>query len=234
MMPKPLYTIVPYVEGRSYQRAEIVFDPATGECFQAVGSTSQAPGTSLWRWVPFLEKWGTFVVHGGFADCLGEFDQGGNDDLQAKLALASAAENRAQEALQNQIDALRAQGQKLQWNFCRRSCYWYESLPWVGGTVSTLTAECEDELGWVFPSPTPPPAQQGLFYFPEVLSLKTTAPKLTVFVATKNLSINTIAKINTGEEFRLDVGAANDADPGQGAPADYDLATNNKHWTQIV
>jgi len=237
MMPMPTYTIVPYVVGKSYVRADIVFDRTTNECFQTVDTTTDSPTVgSTWRWIPFLDKWATFVVQGAFSDCLTEFDQGGNDDLQAKMALAANAENRAQEALQNQIDQLRAQGQKLQWNFCKRHHYWCETSPWSGGTVSTLTAVCQDELGFVYPTPVPPvpPAAQRLLYFPDVNSLKTITPTLVATVATATLSVGTMAIIRTGFHFRLDAGPADDTDPGQGIPFDYNAGTNNVHWTEVI
>jgi hypothetical protein len=153
-MPVPEYSIVPHVSGRTYTRGEVAFDPVSGECYQVVAASTDDP-ISLpdWRWIPFLQKWSTFVVQGAFADCFGEFDQGGNEDIQAKLGLAGRAEAKAMQALEARIDELTSQGQVLKYNVCDRSgCNgWCESVAFTGGAVTTLTSECQDELGWVYP-----------------------------------------------------------------------------------
>jgi len=134
LLPQPVYTIIPFVDGRQYNRGDVVFDPDTGECFQAFETTTTPPNNAtFWGWVPFLEKWATFVVQGTFADCLGEFDQGGNDDIQSKLVISQRAEGKANDALQARIDELTAQGQILKYSFCRRLC-WCESLAFTGET----------------------------------------------------------------------------------------------------
>jgi hypothetical protein len=232
-MPVPVYSIVPYAAGRTYERGDVVFDPATGECYQAIITTVSTPGpTGDWRWVPFLNKWATYVVQGAFADCLSELDQGGNDDVQARLTLAARAEGKAMAALEARIDDLAAQGHVLKYSFCKKCDCWCESLPFTGGSVTTLTEECFSNAGWVYPSPSP--ISQGFYYYPTVMSLKTTTPTLIATVPTVGFATGTIAKIYTGAEFRLDAGAASGSDPGEGEPADYDLATNNKKWVQVM
>ena len=136
-MPCPVYTIIPYVVGKTYARADTVFDPGTGECYQAVTSTTAVPtDTNFWNWIPFLEVWSDYVGKGAFADSLMEFDQGGNADIQAKMVMQQFWDTAASDAMQSEIDALAVQGQKLQWNFCKKdSCY---SQPWNGGMVVLL------------------------------------------------------------------------------------------------
>lgn len=238
VMPMPVYTIIPYTIGATYNRSDTVFDPVSGECFQALETTTTDPSnTSSWRWIPFLEKWATYVVQGAFADCLSEFDQGGNNDIQAKMALASKAEDRATLALQSRIDELASQGQGVKWSFGRKCLFWRETVPFTGGSVSTLSSPCEDELGWVFPTPAPSPApdpvQTNFTYLPLIMSLKTTDPNLINEQLTTSMSPGSIVMIYTGQMFRLDSGAADDDDPGEGNPCDYDATTNNVHWTEI-
>jgi len=125
-MPVPRYTMTPWVGGKTYARADIVFDYATGECFQALITTTSAVSvTTDWRRIPFPDKWMNYAVKGGFADSLMEFDQGGNGDLQAKMVLQQYWQQNADDALQMEVDALVTQGQKLQWSFCQqKSCCW--------------------------------------------------------------------------------------------------------------
>ena len=239
-MPVPKYTMTPYVSGKTFVRGDTRFDPVTGECFQALATTTQPPSNpSLWRRVPFLEKWEGYVCNGAFADSLMEFDQGGNNDLQAKVALAQAASERADFNFQSEVDALVAQGQKLTWSFCgKRSC-WCETLPFTGGTVTTLTEACESDLGWVYPAP---PTQIGLLweYHPEIVSLRTTLPSLAAF-PTITWGVGSIIKIvidpgggAENQEWRVVAGAGNPVNPGHVIPNDYDTVTNNKHWEQII
>jgi hypothetical protein len=126
-MPVPAYTMTPYVVGKTYARADVVFDPSTGNCFQAVRSTSIAPvdvtTTDDWNLVPFLAVWQDYVTKGAFADSLMEFDQGGNGELQAKMVLNQYWNQQADDALQQEVDALTVQGQRLTWNFCRDHTY---------------------------------------------------------------------------------------------------------------
>jgi hypothetical protein len=137
-MPCPRYTMTPYVSGKTYVRADTVFDPTTGECYQAIDTTTAAVTDSThWNWIPFLDVWAGYVCNGAFADSLMEFDQGGNGDLQAKMVLAQAANERADTQFQLEVDALAVQGQKLTWNFCDRR-YWTETEVCACGIV-TLT-----------------------------------------------------------------------------------------------
>lgn len=234
LMPLPEYSIVAYSPGRTYNRGEVIFYPLTGECYQAIANTATIPSTTDWRWVPFLQKWATFVVEGAYSDCLTELDPANLKDVQAIAGLASAAEARAMRALEARVDELTSQGQVPKYSFCQPRCYgWLESIAFTGGTVTKLTQDSQEDAGWVYPTPIVP--QQGFFYYPDINSLKTTAPTLIATVPTKYMATSTIIKIFTGEEFRLDAGTSSPAgDPGQGDPADYDLATNNRHWRQVL
>jgi hypothetical protein len=121
-MPCPSYTLTPYVVGKTYTRSNTVFDPATGECYQAIDTTTAAvTDSSHWNWIPFLDVWSDYVSKGAFADSLMEFDQGGNGDLQAKMVLAQYWNQAADDAFQQEVDSLSVQGQRLKWNFCNRS-----------------------------------------------------------------------------------------------------------------
>lgn len=234
LMPLPQYTIIPYVVGKTYVRGDVVFDFTTGECFQSVAISTNPPSdSSVWRRIPFLQKWATIVVEEAFADCLLEFDQGGNQDLGAKSTLAAQAKERAILAYQARVDELTAQGQILKWGFCRKKCDgWCESIPWTGGSVTTLTDEDESDLGWVYPPVTAAPVT-GIFYFPDVNSLKTTPPTL-VAQSSTGFEVGTMAVISTAQHFRLDPGPANEVDPGEGNPTDYNLASHNVHWVAVL
>lgn len=122
-MPVPSYALTPWVM-KSYVRGDVVFDPGTDECYQAVDTTTAIPTSSHWNWVPFLEIWSDYVTKGAFADSLMEFDQGGNNDLQGKMVLAEYWNQQANDALQSEVDALTVQGQKLQWNLCNSPRQW--------------------------------------------------------------------------------------------------------------
>lgn len=139
-LPCPSYTMTPYVVGKTYVRGNVVFDPSTGECFQAFMSTILVPSdTSAWNWVPFLDVWSDYCSKGAFADSLMEFDQGGNGELQAKMVLNQYWNQQADDSLQAEVDALTTQGQKLQWNFCRKTSCVCESESWSGATLVTIS-----------------------------------------------------------------------------------------------
>jgi hypothetical protein len=151
-MPTPRYSMTPYLVGKTYNRGDVVFDPITGECYQALSTTTLAPASGPWNRVPFLQKWFNFVRFGAFADSLGEIDRSGTLDPNVQIAAGQNAEAKAMNALQQQIDSMVMQGQKLRWNFKGCGRYWCESLPWNGsGTVTTLTDECQADAGWVYP-----------------------------------------------------------------------------------
>jgi len=243
LMPLPVYTIVPYVIGPTYQRGDVAFDPSRGECFQAIVATTSAPSpTGDWRWVPFLDKWATYVVQGAFSDCLGEFDQGGNDDIQAKQALAAVASNKADRALESRIDDLTSQGQVVKYSFCRNKCHcWCESIPFSGGVVTTLTEAC-DEGGFVYPTPAPTFDPCDTTFHSEIVALltadgtpsleglNTTSRAITCTQITITIIVDDSPEVQV---WQLQAGPADVDDAGQIAPADYNLATNNKKWVKV-
>jgi hypothetical protein len=242
-MPVPEYTMLPWVSGKTYARSDIVFDFTTGECFQALTTTTSPVSiTTDWRRVPFPDKWSDYVTKGGFADSLMEFDQGGNADLQAKMVLQQFWSQQADDALQGEVDALVAQGQKLVWSFCRQQMRcWCETPLFTGGSVTTLTDECSD--GWLYPVPPPPDTNPcDTTYHPEIVAILTAdgTPSLEgLTTATRAITCTqitiTILVGDTPEAqiWRLDSGAADPDDGGQVAPSDYDLTTNNKHWLKV-
>lgn len=241
-MPIPVYTMMPYVAGKVYERGEVVLDPASGECFVAVGITNDAPRTlpALWRHVPFLRKWLQFVKWGAYADGLTEIDAGNSIDANVRAEKSQKAEEKAMIALQQQVDSFAMQGQKLQWNF--RRCYdnWCESIPWCGGTVTTLTDACESGLGFVYPDPVSDCGGVKYEYHYEIKSLR--GPQLVPLnsLATVCFGIGSIIIIvidpGTGperQEYRMVEGPADTNDPGHVQPLDYDATTNSKHWESI-
>ncbi len=130
-MPCPEYTMLPYVVGRVYDRGDIVFSASLGDCYQAITVTTGVPGDYVnnddWILVPFLEKWEGYVVNGAYADSLMESNPGGNEDIQSRAYLCQQAEQRATDALQQEVDALTAQGQRLQWNFRHHRRHYHNS-----------------------------------------------------------------------------------------------------------
>lgn len=239
-MPVPQYTIVPYVLGRNYQKGQVTFDPTIGEVFQALAPTTALPADSnYWRRVPFLAQWENYVVYGVNADMLTEYDQAGGADAQVRLAMAASAEDKALQSLQVEVDSLTTQGQLLQWKLCSATAGWCETQPWSGGTVSELTDSCDDELGWVYPTPTPTP-QVVWQYRPEVTALLG-APHTLQGLPTRTWLpgslveiVITVSGTRQRQTWNLLAGPADLTDPGQVRPADYDSATNNKHWEKVT
>jgi hypothetical protein len=240
-MPTPKYTIIPWVTGKTYVRAQTVFDIVTGECFQALDSTTALVSDILhWRRIPFPEEWNSYVTQGAFADCLMEFDQGGNADAQVKMLLSQSAEQKAGDGLQTEVDTLVIQGQKLQWNFCQKTGCCCESQPWNGGTVTTLSSVCEDELGWIYP--LPPAARDFVLmgWTPTIQSLIGPAQPALNTIPTANLPLNSGKQISImvggslqEQTWQLQAGAADPTDPGHVQPLDYDAARNNVFWYKI-
>lgn len=139
-LPCPEYTMMPWITGKTYVRADVVFDLETGECYQAMTTTTNVvTNTDDWNWVPFLTSWFSYVTYGAFADSMLEFDQGGNTELQAKVMLAQAAETKADDALQAEVDTLVTQGQTLRYNFCKSHSCWRESEQWAPTTLVRIT-----------------------------------------------------------------------------------------------
>lgn len=248
-MPIPQYTIIPWVPGKFYDRGNLALDPTVGECFQATAPNNAIPSdTSFWRRVPFLDKWMGYVTEGAFVDSMMDKDQGATAtspyDVQAKQLLVQYHTAAAEQEIGSEIDVLSSQGQKFYWYYAKPRYYgygWCCSQPWSGGTVSTLTDVCEDELGWVYPAPPSVP-QVAWQYYNQVVALRasTATPSLDQ-VVTRNLLLGSLAQIvivqqgaRTYRMFELVTGPAALNDPdGQVQPLDYDANNNDKHWSSL-
>ena len=239
-MPLPEYTATPYIPGKTYARSDLVLDPTTGECFQALNATTSLPSDpGQWKRVPFLKSWENYTVWGAFKDCLMEYDPAGMDDIQAKMVLAQNAEQTCNDEIQQQVDILAAQGQVLHWKAFPRYGFqlstWRDSQNWSGGSVTTLTDACESDLGWIYPSPVATPMVSWRYYN-QIVSVDTTSPSL-VEVATVLLMPGSIAEFYLGPSgarerntWQLLAGGGDMTDPGQKRPNDYNAVTNNVHW----
>lgn len=244
-MPNPVYSTVSYAAGKIYSRGDVVIDPTTGECFQALSTTTALPAdASFWKRVPFLEVWMPFVKNAAASDAESEPDPTSTDAAMAqmKMAIAGKLETKAFDYLQSEIDALVAQGQKLKYSFCRRHPVWWESQPWGGGTVTTLTDADEENLGWVYPAPPQHPAVAWM-YRQDMVGTKASlgaSPAIDEIVTRKLLVgsllevVLPIAGVRTRRTYQLVQFAADPTDPGQIAPLDYDSTSNNKHWEQVT
>lgn len=240
-MPIPTYTMMPHIPGRTHQRGDVVLDIDTLDCFQAIMTTTDSPTSfpSAYRRIPFLQKWYDFVRYGAFADSLGEVDQGTSIDPTVRLTLASQSESKAMTALQRNIDSLQMQGQLLRWNF-KKQRYWCESIPWNGGSVTTLSGDCQDDIGFIPPAPVDQ-ASVTDEYHPQIDGITTGLVPLITIPTTKR-KIGTMAKIvivpqnSTNPEFQrwiLRTGGAQIGNPGNAAPNDFDAINNNKFWLRV-
>jgi hypothetical protein len=239
-LPVPRYTMTPIAFGYPYRKGDIVFDPFEGDCFQAVSDNNGLPVTdaSAWRRITFPERWRNYVVEGAFADSLCELDQGGNEYVATNLALAAQANQKADMLLQLEVDSLAVQGQRLPWNWCVQHGYWCESLPWAGGSVTTLTDECEDDIT----QPAPRTAIGVIWrYYQDIIALLTEdgTPSLQQVVTTTQ-AVGSKAEFTLvadgsrqAKEAYLEDGPADPDDLGHVTPEDYNVDTNNKHWEVI-
>lgn len=237
-LPVSVFTILPWMNGKSYVEGNSVFFPQTGQCYLNIQATNNQPPTNpaFWTLIPFPDIFANYCKTGAYADCLIDWKEGEAADVsQGKLLRAQKLENDAEEWLISEAQILQIEGQKHYYGYHLRTFHGpgfgiVQSGVWPGGTVTTLTDECEQDFVFTVP---PPPLQQGLFYYPNVVSLKTTAPNLVATVPTTGFGVGTMIVIKTGDMFRLDSGAADNTDPGQGVPYDYSLSTNDRHWTQV-
>lgn len=238
MLPEPEYTIAPYIDGKTYSRGDRVFygkPVGDGNCYRALSTNTNQPptNTTYWSIEPVPASLTPYLEAGAYSDCLRDTIFNGVDEPTRMLRTQAAAAE-AELHLARYIDALIAQGQK---HFYGGNRWWkysgnamWSSQPWGGDRVWTLTNECQDDA--TYPAGPAAPSS-GLYYFATVNSLKTTAPTL-ISQSTAGFALGAMAVINTGQHFRLDAGVGNLADPGQGQPADYDLATHNVHWTEVI
>jgi hypothetical protein len=245
MLPPPKFTMVPYIEGKSYQPRSRVFYTSTGECYRAIApTTGQLPtDTTYWALEALPAMLEDFVVPAAYADCLRETWVEGED--QVRLARASLAEAEGIAALQGEVDLLLAQGQTHYYMRPYPMPCECVSQPWNGTTVTTLTDECqEDWIVWLPPSAPsggpPPSGPSNQLYRPEIVSLRGPAqPALDAF-PTVNLVTNTLIVIvidpgsgRQEQSYQLRIGAGDLTDPGHVIPLDYNATSNNQYWERV-
>lgn len=242
--PIPRYTMTPLRSGFRFLKGEVVFDPETGECFQAVSDNNgdAVTDTTSWRIQPLPQAWENYVVEGAFADALCELDPS-NENIATAVMLSQKAELRANDLLQVAVDSLTIQGQRLVSNWCKPVCgCWCESIPFTGGDVTTLTDECEDE-GFT-PGVIIPPTDTATVrreYHDEIVAILTAdgIPSLEGLATADIYLAGSLVEIVIGEDtqttmtFKLYEGPADDEDTGQVTPEDYDPDTNDVHWAKV-
>lgn len=244
-IPAPTYTLMPWIVGKVYIPGIYVYwpgleppyppdAPGFGECFVNLLATSQFNPTApnYWRKQPVPDFMAAYLEAGAAADCLKESWASGED--QVRMVRAAAWEAEAKGLIEGVIDDLLAQGQKHYYIKPYWSDGWCLSEPWLGSTVVPLKPEfipAGDE-----PQPVPPQTP-GMIYIPEIVSLIGPAlPSLQGTAATP-FPIDTLIKItiDTQEQsWRVDPGPKDVDDPGQISPVDYDMVSNNKHYTKVL
>jgi hypothetical protein len=248
LISPPQYTFVPYVTGgKTYVPGDTVFNAADGNCYTCIATNNNQapPSPGFWALEPVPAIFSTYLKEGAYADSLAETFP---TEDQVRLSRAAAADARATANIEGMIDDLLEQGQKhyyikrrfygvtwrydgtIQWP---TSGYWLCSEPWSGNIVYPLTG-----IPFSGPPSTGPgpgvPTTPGLIYLPEIVSLTGPEPSLKTY-PTSNLAIDTLAIITIGtdeQSWRLDPGPATGGS-GQLSPADYNVVTNNKHWTLV-
>lgn len=236
LLPEPVYSKRPYVPLKTYGAGERVFQPADGNVYRARGTTTNnaPPNATYWILEPVLEVLANYLEAGAYADSLRGTQPGETEEeMAARLKNVAMAAAEAAEVLEQEIDSLQAQGQRHYYTLFGRRRWGCRcaSQPWNGGAVTTLTEE--EHTDYIYPTPTPPPQVADKRYVPSIKSIDgSVVPGLATY-ATAGLPLNFMIQIYTGQEARLDAGPADPADPGQVAPLDYSLATNNRHWTEV-
>jgi hypothetical protein len=239
-IPVPIFTIVPWITGKTYSRGNIVFDPESGDCFRCIAQTTTSPVTDAANWTrqPFLEALASYCEAGAFADSVAEIPQG-KEAAQPNVTLATAAGQEALETLFDEINVQIVNGQRHYYGYERRYHGTWgitTSQLWPGGWVTTLTEECDS--GGYFPAPITfaPQAEYGVGIVsidgpaePALTSLNTTARPLHALITI----VIDVAGTPQEQSWRLDAGQADPADPGQAQPRDWNLVSNNKHWQRV-
>jgi hypothetical protein len=239
-IPVPIFTIVPWIDGKTYVRGNIVFDPESGDCFRCVGTSTTNPVSDAANWTrqSFPEVLASYCEAGAFADSMMELPQG--EGAKPDPALATAAGQEALESLCDEINVQIVNGQRHYYGYgMRYHGVWgiTTSQPWPGGWVTTLTEECD--VGGYFPPPITfamPISEYG----DTIVSIDGPAEPALTSLATALRAVRTLEVIvidvgGTPQEqsWRLDPGTADPADPGQAQPRDWNLATNNKKWIRV-
>lgn len=107
--------------------------------------------------------------------------------------------------------------------------------------MNELTDVCEEGAGWVYPGPPIPDGCDTNYHdeivailtiggTPSLEGLSTAARAITCTLITIAIEVDGAPE---AQQWRLDAGPADVGDPGQVAPADYNLTTNNKRWVKV-
>jgi len=122
------FTMVPYIPGKDYAVGNLVYNPVDGDCYRCMVAIPVAPGTLQpldWVKVPFPASFAQYVTMAAFAACLGESRA---DKSQMDVQRAAAASQAADEAIAQEVDRLRAQGQHYRykrWRVPSNDPYWW-------------------------------------------------------------------------------------------------------------
>src|SRR5215475_46286 len=110
------FSLVPYVAGKDYAVGDLVYNTTDGECYRILTTVTTSPDiadvpASSWVKVPFPAIFSNYVIMAAFAAGLGESGPGKAFDVQRYQAAIQAAN----EALTQEVDRLRAQGQRYRY-----------------------------------------------------------------------------------------------------------------------
>jgi hypothetical protein len=177
-LPVPSFTLTPYAPGRAYAPPMTVYDGITGECYLSILASQNVapPDPAGWLKLDFPDTFEDYVVAGVYADCLKESDQSGvaADQQQMRMMWAKDAAADAEERLVEEIDKLRAMGQRYHYRAWKQAAYAMRAPPGVcisepfdptqgqvpAPPVTTLSEICETDAT-AYPPPPPPVIIQG-------------------------------------------------------------------------
>jgi len=233
------------------------------QAIRAANNQDPVSQVAYWRQCLFPEVLAEYVKAGAYADTLRETDTTDERDpvlLQIRGQKIGIADGEAEDEINRQINRLQAQGQHYQYlpfgvvvSRQKYGCLGstpgyvlqgggpdYGPIAPIGNGSTTITDQCESAWGYLPPVPVPPPPKTVYEYFDGVISLIGPDEPSLASIATVSRDINSIGKvvIDVGgsrqeQEYQLRPGQADPADPGQVAPNDWNLATNNKHWERV-
>jgi len=233
------FTIVPLVDGKAYSVGNLVFSDVTGETYVSIvnNNTASLSDGNSWRIMPLPEVLAPYIEAGAYADCMRESHPVDAAIAQDAIQKSALAEAEAQELLQSEIDVLMAMGQRHSYQQHRPPRRWTRdglvtTPTWQPGTVTTLTDTCKTD--GVYPPATPPMGVAWQWH-PEIVSLS--GPSIPSLQGLGTVSMLVGSKVElviggVGQEWELASGAADATDPGQVAPADFNVASNNKRWVK--
>jgi hypothetical protein len=244
--------MTPWIQyGKTYNPDDLVFYYVTGDCYRCIATNSgHVPtDTDFWVLVPVPAMFATYLKEGAYADSFAETFP---TEDQVRLARGAAADTKAEQSIEGLIDDLLEQGQKFHyvhpywsrrtWTYdgtlwwshnCGRLCH---SEPWTGDVVHLL-GSVFSSAGGTPEAPILPP-QSSMIYRPEIDFLLTVdgVPSLQAYPSA-DLPVDTLIIITIAaaqQSWRVDPGAKDLLDPGQISPADYNVVTNNKHYTRVA